>query len=294
MDKLSVMRAFCRIVERGNFARAAEDLGISPGLLSREIKLLEHGLGTSLITRTTRAMSLTDHGRLYYAEARDILAQVEGVEARIRRGAGLVSGHLRVNAPASYGQIVLSPLLPGFLAAHPELKVTLGFDDHVIDMIEGGFDLSIRIRATLPDSALLARRIGTVHQRLFAAPAYLDRAGAPRRSDELTAHRLFAYTLADTATRWQLDGPEGSVEVTFEPRARLGSSLVLRDLLLAGEGIGALPDFISDPEEARGALVRVLPDHALPDRGIYAITSSQLGSDARVTAFLDHLRVAQT
>ena len=117
MDKLSVMHAFRRIVERGSFARAAEDLGVSPALLSREIKLLEESLGTTLLTRTTRSMSLTDAGRLYYDEATGILDAVVGVETRIRDGAGAVRGHLKVNASSSFGQTVIAPILPPLLVA---------------------------------------------------------------------------------------------------------------------------------------------------------------------------------
>ena len=119
MDKLSVMHAFRRIVERGSFARAAEDLGVSPALLSREIKLLEESFGTTLLTRTTRSMSLTDAGRLYYDEASGILDAVTQVETRIRDGAGTVRGHLKVNASSSFGQTVIAPILPGFSTSIP-------------------------------------------------------------------------------------------------------------------------------------------------------------------------------
>lgn len=292
MDKLSVMNAFCRIVERGNFARAAEDLGVSPALLSREVKLLEESLGLSLLTRSTRSMALTDHGRAYYGEAQEILAAVGGMEERLRRQAGAVRGHLKVNAPGSFGQIVLAPLLPGFLAAHPELSLTLSFDDRVVDMIEGGFDLSIRVRPDLPDSNLVARRLGTSRQRLFAAPEYLARAGAPARPEDLANHATAGFRLADHATSWPLEGPDGLHPIEIVPRVQLGNSLVLRDLLISGYGIGTLPDFISDPAVATGALVQVLPDYELQPRQIYAITASRLGTDAKVAAFLDHLATA--
>ncbi|KUF10615.1 LysR family transcriptional regulator [Pseudoponticoccus marisrubri] len=292
MDKLSVMRAFQRIVERGSFARAAEDLGVSPALLSREVKLLEESLGTTLLTRSTRAMSLTDAGRLYYEEATGILDAVTGVEARIREGAGAVRGHLRVNASSSFGQMVIAPMLPGFLDAHPELRLTLSMDDRVVDMVEGGFDLSIRIRPGLPDSVLVARRIGTMRQRIFAAPGYLARAGTPETPGDLAQHRVVGFLLADHLTSWALHGPDGRMTVTLDPRVRVGNSLVLRDLLIAGHGLGTLPDFVSDPAEQSGALVRILPDWELPAPEIFAVTASRLGMDARVSAFLDHLRPA--
>lgn len=292
MDKLSVMHAFRRIVERGSFARAAEDLGVSPALLSREIRLLEESLGTTLLTRTTRAMSLTDAGRLYYDEASGILDAVAQVETRIRDGAGAVRGHLKVNASSSFGQTVIAPVLPGFLEAYPEIRLTLSLDDRIVDMVEGGFDVSIRIRARMPDSALVARKIGTMRQCIFAAPAYVARAGLPRHPDEIARHRVVGFLLADHLTSWNLTSPSGAVSLDIDPPVRVGNSLVLRDLLIAGQGIGTLPDFVSNAPEARGELVRVLPGWELPAPEIFAVTSSRLGMDAKVTAFLDHLRAA--
>ncbi|MCV2879300.1 LysR family transcriptional regulator [Sedimentimonas flavescens] len=292
MDKLSVMQAFRRIVERGSFARAAEDLGVSPALLSREIKLLEESLGSSLLTRTTRAMSLTDAGRLYYDEASSILDAVASVETRIRDGAGAVRGHLKVNASSSFGQTVISPILPEFLEAHPDLRLSLSLDDRIVDMIEGGFDVSIRILPAMPDSSLIARKIGTMRQRIFAAPAYLDQAGAPERPQDIAGHRVIGFLLADHLTKWALLGPSGAIILDLDPAIRVGNSLVLRDLLIAGQGIGTLPDFVSNEPERRGELVRVLPEWELPAPEIFAVTASRLGMDAKVTVFLDHLRAA--
>jgi DNA-binding transcriptional LysR family regulator len=292
MDKLSVMQAFRRIVERGSFARAAEDLGVSPALLSREIKLLEESLGSSLLTRTTRAMSLTDAGRLYYDEASGILDAVTSVETRIREGAGAVRGHLKVNASSSFGQTVISPILPEFLEAHPDLRLSLSLDDRIVDLVEGGFDVSIRIRPAMPDSALIARKIGTMRQRIFAAPAYLARAGIPERPEDIAGHSVIGFLLADHLTKWALQGPSGAIILDLDPAIRVGNSLVLRDLLITGQGIGTLPDFVSNEPERRGELVRVMPEWELPAPEIFAVTASRLGMDAKVTAFLDHLRAA--
>lgn len=292
MDKLSVMNAFCRIVERGSFARAAEDLGVSPALLSREVKRLEDSLGTTLLTRTTRAMSLTDPGRLYYEEARDILGAVGSVEERIRARAGAVRGDLKVNASTSFGQEVIAPLLPGFLGTYPELRVTLSLDDRVVDMVEGGFDVSIRIRQSMPDSTLVARRIATMRQRIFAAPAYLARAGTPAAPRDIPGHGIVGFLLGDHLAEWTLTGPNGAESLRLDPRVKVGNSLVLRDLLIAGQGIGTLPDFIAKAPEARGDLVRVLPDWELPAREICAVTASRFGMETKVAAFLDRLRAA--
>lgn len=286
------MQAFRRIVERGSFARAADDLGVSPALLSREVKLLEDSLGTTLLSRTTRSMSLTDAGRLYYDEAADILNAVTQIEARIREGVGAVRGHLKVNASSSFGQTVIAPMLPGFLNSYPDLRLSLSMDDRVLDMVEGGFDVSIRIRPAMPDSALVARKIGTMRQRIFAAPAYLENAGVPQTPEDIAQHRVIGFLLADHLTSWTLHGPSGMTTIDLDPPVRVGNSLVLRDLLIAGHGIGTLPDFVSKAPEARGALVRILPDWELPAPEIFAVTASRLSMDAKVTAFLEHLRAA--
>jgi DNA-binding transcriptional LysR family regulator len=293
MDKLSAMNAYCRIVERGSLARAADDLGVSAALLSRELKLLEQSLGCVLLTRTTRSMSLTDAGRLYYEQAQAILDAVRHSEDRIREGVGAVRGHLKVNASSSFGQMVIAPFLPEFLENYPDLRFTLSLDDRVVDMVEGGFDVSIRIRPAMPDSALVARRIGTVRQRIFASPNYLKGAEPLKRPDEIPNHRVIGFLLADHLTGWHLSGPGGEQRtIALDPEVKVGNSLVLRDLLIAGHGIGTLPDFVADEAEARGELVQVLPDWELPAPEIFAVTASRLGMDARVTAFLDHLRAA--
>lgn len=292
MDKLSTMQAFCRIVERGSFGRAAEDLGVSPALLSREVRLLEDSLGTTLITRTTRRMSLTEAGRVYYQESRTILDAVHRVEDHIRAGAGAMRGHLKVNASSSFGQLVIAPFLPAFTATFPDLRVTLSLDDRIIDMVEGGFDVSIRIRSAWQDSTLIARKIGTVEQGVFAAPAYLETAGLPTRPDEIARHKVLGFLLSDHLTTWDMQGPEGPCTLTVDPVVRVGNSIVLRDMLIAGAGIGTLPSFVSDGPVARGELVRLLPAYSFATRDICAVTAARLGMDARVLIFLDYLKSA--
>ncbi|MES0812046.1 LysR family transcriptional regulator [Roseibium sp. SCPC15] len=289
-----VMRAFCRIVERGSLVRASEDLGVTSGLLSRELKLLEKSLGCTLITRTTRTMALTAQGMQYYDEATAILDQIEKAEERVKIGVGQIGGRLKVNVPHSFGTAVLANFIPGFCNEHPDVDLTICFDDNVIDMVQGGFDLSIRIRAELPDSGLVTRRIGSVKQALFASPNYLAEHPKPTTPDELLDHDLIVYSLADSTTTWNLQKNGEEIGIRPSPRHRIGSSLALRDLLISGLGIGTLPDFLSDEAERTGKLTRILPDWNLPLRTIYALTGSRLGFDTRSTAFIDHLSSALT
>lgn len=168
----------------------------------------------------------------------------------------------------------------------------LSMDDRVADMVEGGFDVSIRIRAAMPDSALVEHRTGTMRQWIFASPVYFDRAGVPQSPADIPRHRVVGFLLADHLTSWTLHGPAGTAAVDLDPPIRVGNSLVLRDLLIAGQGIGTLPVFVSNPVEQSGDLVPVLPDRDLPAPEIFAVTASRLGADAQVAAFLDHLRAA--
>ncbi|MAN77058.1 MAG: LysR family transcriptional regulator [Rhizobiales bacterium] len=292
MDKLSVMNAFRRIVERGSFVGAASDLGVSPGLLSKEIKLLEKSLGCTLVTRTTRSMSLTEAGQAYYEKAVTILSAVNALEDDIRASASSLIGHLKINAPHSFGQLVIAPTLPGFLESYPELEVTLSLDDRILDVIEGGFDISIRVRPSLPDSSLMVRRLGQLKQAIFASPSYLERFGTPTRPDDIAAHTVVGFTLAGHQSEWQLLGPDEPKKLALHPRIKVGSSVVLRDLLIAGCGIGTLPDFISREPVANGRLTRVLPEYELPSPEVFAVTASHMGSDPRARAFVAHLQDA--
>ncbi|MDE4097521.1 LysR family transcriptional regulator [Phaeobacter gallaeciensis] len=289
MDKFGVMRAFCRIVDRGSMARAAEDLGVSSSLLSRDLKLLEESLGCRLITRTTRSMSLTEHGRLYYEQADRILQAVDLAEQQVRSGAQVMRGELRINAPHSFGTTVLADLLPRFASRYPDVQLSLVFDDNVLDLVQGGFDVAIRIRASLPDSGLIARKIMPVHQGVFASPEYLADCGQPEAPEDLKRHRTLSYSLAETPLTWEFNGPQRRVTVPISPQLRLGSSIVLRDMIKADMGIGSLPNFLSAPLEATGRIVRVLPDWHLPERTVYTLAASRLSADAKVVAFNDFL-----
>jgi DNA-binding transcriptional LysR family regulator len=183
-------------------------------------------------------------------------------------------------------------LIPAFLERHPQVELNLSFDDRVVDIIEGGFDLTIRIRAALPDSGLIAREIASVGQALFASPAYLAQHGTPQMTQDLASHPVVGYLHAADATAWTLEGPEGPETVPHRARLQVGSSLVLRDLLVSGLGVGALPDFLSKPAQREGRLVRVMERYALPNRHLYAVTNSRHGADAKTLAFIDHLQAA--
>ena len=290
MDRLSVMRAYCRIVELNSFKKASEDVGVSSALLSREIKLLEQSLGCQLLSRTTRSMSLTEYGQIYCDETKRLLDEIDDLNGSIREKTGIVQGHLKINAPVSFGLEVLSPMLPDFLSSYPDLQVSLTLDDHVLDMIEGGFDISIRVKKELPSSALVAKPICVVKQQMFASPSYLNTHGKPKQVEDLELHTILTFSLADHSSKWGLTGPDGHVSVPIHAKVVVNNSLILRDLLISGQGIGTLPSFISEPAVNDGLLERVLPDHELSDRHVFAVMPTRLSTDAKIRAFIDHLK----
>ncbi|MEH6417761.1 LysR family transcriptional regulator [Pseudomonas sp. CGJS7] len=293
MDSLALMRSFRRIVESGSFAKAAEELRMSAAGLSKQMRQLEARLGTVLLQRTTRSMSLTDSGRWYYAECCRLIDEIDALESRLRDQSERVDGLLRVSAPLSFGLTVLSPLLSRFLLAHPQLRLDLSLDDRVIDVVAEGFDVAIRLRAELEDSSLIARRLGSLGQLLCASPEYLRRRGEPTTPQELCGHDLLGYSLADTPRQWTLRGKDGdSAFVLPVPRATVNNSLLLRDMLIQGLGVGSLPAFLALPRIASGELRELLPDHRQSPRHIHAVYATGRHLPAKVRAFVDFLAEA--
>lgn len=289
MDHLGAIRSFRRVAERGSFSRAAEELGFSSAGLSKQIRWLEERLGSVLIQRTTRRMSLTEAGQTYYQECCRLLDQLDEVERSISAETDHVTGRLRVNVPLSFGLTVLSPILPHFMNSYPHLKIDLTLSDSLLDVVGAGFDITIRVRSELNDSSLIARKLADVDQILCAAPAYLERSGKPRSVDDLHDHDCFSYTLADSPHVWNLTGPDGQISIPIPARLSASNSLMLRDLILAGTGIGALPSFIAKPHIESGALVQILKDYVFPQRHVYAVYPTSRYLQPKVRVFLDFL-----
>lgn len=290
MDTFNYMRAFRRIVELGSLAKAAEDLDVSSAGLSKQLRALEAHLGAVLIQRTTRKMSLTDTGAAYYAECCRLLDELNALEKSVKQQSRRVSGRLRVNAPVSFALSVLSPLLARFLRQYPELRLDLAMEDRLVDAVGQGFDVSIRLRAQLDDSSLIARRLASLTQMLCAAPSYLDRRGHPDSVQALRGHDLLSYTLADSPGAFP-DGETGQPpDLPAGPsHVQVNNSLMLRDLLEAGLGIGALPSFLAAPAIAAGTLAHVLPDLPAAPRYVYAVYPTSRHLQPKVKAFVDFL-----
>lgn len=286
MDTIDAMRVFVAVVERNGFSAAAEALDLSTTAVTRQIAALEKRLSARLLNRTTRRVSPTSTGAAYYQRCVQLLAEFDELEASVGAQALQPSGRLRINAPVSYGITRLAPLLPGYCARYPQVELDLSLADRVVDMVEEGFDLAIRITRQ-PSPSLIARRLAQARISLCAAPAYLARRGTPATPQDLAGHDCLAYEYGGDS--WPLRGPQGEVNVPLNPHMRANNGEVLREAAIAGMGIIAQPDFIISQALDDGRLVPVLPDWEVPPIGIHAVYASRSHLAPKVRSFIDYL-----
>ncbi len=279
---------FAKIVETRSFARAAAELKLSKATVSKAVSRLEIKLGSRLINRTSRRLAVTDAGRRLSERAAHILAEGEAAESEALAQSVNPRGLVRLAAPMSFGVLHIAPLLPEFLATYPGISVDLHLSDAMVDVIGEGFDAALRI-ASLPDSSLIARRLCRVEAYLLAAPAYLEKHGRPKHPLHLTEHACISYAYLMTPDTWRFKNKSGEV-ATVRPEGplRVNNGDAMLPALIAGLGLGVLPDFIADPALADGRLEAVLTDWSLPSHALHWVTPPG-GRPARVEALADYL-----
>jgi DNA-binding transcriptional LysR family regulator len=258
MDRFEEMRVFAAVVDAGSFVGAAGALEMSKAPVSRYVAELESRLGTRLLHRTTRKLSLTPEGEVFYARCRELLGGVEEAEAEITSRSGEASGLLRVNVPVSFGLLHLASLWAEFMAQHPRVTLDVTLADRVVDLVEEGFDLAVRI-ARLPNSSLVSRPLTSTRLVLCASPAYLRKRGQPTHPSELASHDVLAYSLFSMGDQWEFTGSEGVVSVKVAPRMRTNSGDTCRVAALRNQGIVLQPTFLVGPDLLAGTLVEVMP-----------------------------------
>lgn len=286
MNPLTAMQAFRRVVELGSFAAAAREADLSNAVVSKYVAQLEQQLGTRLLQRTTRQLSLTEAGQRYYQTVVHVLDELAAAELQIRDASSRPKGTLRLNAPMSFGLLHVAPLLPMFAERYPEIDIDLSLGDQVQDLVEEGFDMALRIRERLEDSSLVAKPLATVQRVLCAAPAYLTKAGEPRHPHDLRAHNCLRYSLATDSQRWQFDRDGEPIEVAVRGSLNANNSLALLASVQAGCGIALLPRFLAGPALQRQELVTLLPDYQLAARTLYAVVPSRRGLTQKVQRLL--------
>lgn len=288
MDKYQEMRVFSAVVEASSFVGAADSLDMSKAAVSRYVSELEQRLGVRLLHRTTRRLSLTPEGEVFLARCREILSSIEASEVEITTRSVSVIGLLKVSVPVSFGIRHMAPLWPDFLDLHPQLNLDVQLADRLIDLVDEGFDLAIRI-ARLEDSSLISRQIAATRLVLCAAPSYLERRGVPAHPSDLATHDVVGYSLLATGDQWQFEGPDGPVSVKVRPRfwSNNGDSCIAA--CVQGAGIQLQPTFLIDEELRRGALVEVLPQYQAATLGIYAVYPTRKFVLPKVRALIELL-----
>lgn len=288
LDDLKRMVIFSRVVEEGSFSAAAQKLGIAKSAVSKHVAVLEQNIGARLLNRSTRGLSLTDIGESYYQHCSRINEAAEEARRCIDPLQDEPQGTLRVACPVSYGIQYIAPLLHAFLHEHPGLKAELLLDDNVVDMVQHGIDVAIRV-GWLPDSSLRARKLGNAQRLLCASPDYLARTGVPQTPDDLTRHEWIIFTLLPTPYHCTFSKNRQSRTVQVKGRIKTNNGNAVRSLLLEGAGIAALSDFLVLEDIEAGRLIRLLPGHAIAEAGIYAVYQDQRLQQAKIRRFIDFI-----
>ena len=291
MDRLTGIAIFVRVVETESFSRAADQLGLSKSTVSKQIRRLEDRLGVRLLNRTTRSMSLTDVGREFYERCSGIVDQAQAAEAAVTDMQTAPVGKLRVAGPMSFGTRELAPAISEFLREHEGMHVELSLSDHLVNLVDEGFDLAIRV-STLPDSSLVATRLAPARRVVVASPAYLAKAGTPAHPSDLADHQclLYAYQRGSAET-WRFEGEEGQeVAVRVSGMLRVNNGEALARAAREGLGVVMLPTFIVGDDLRAGNLECLFPDWKTDMGGVYAIYPHGRHLSPRLRAFVDFLR----
>ncbi|WP_342237043.1 LysR family transcriptional regulator [Inquilinus sp. OTU3971] len=289
MDHMVALKVFRTAVELGSFAHAAKALQLSPAAVSKNIGELERHVQARLLNRTTRRMSLTEAGSIYYQQVRRILDDIEDADRSLGALQNKPSGLLRVTAPVSLTLLTLSPAIPGFLARYPELSLDLALDDRRVDIVKEGYDVAIRGSDSLEESSLVARKLFTLDHVVCGSPDYIGRRGAPERPDDLRRHDCVQFTLSGHADEWAFRRGGEAVRVPIDGRYKVTSSIAVRDALLAGFGLSLVPRRYVADDIARGTLATVLDGWSAVETSVYAVYPSKRYLVPKVRAFVDFI-----
>ena len=276
MDRFGEMETFARVVESGSFSRAARDLHMTPSAVSKMIGRLEDRLGVRLLSRTTRKLSLTEEGRAFYQRVTPILAEVEEAEETVSLSTAEARGVLKVNSSTAFGQYQIVPLIPGILEKYPSLQVQLTMTDSIVNLVEEGYDVSVRI-GTLTDSSLIARKLGVAHRVLVAAPSYLERHGRPTCPEDLKDHECLKLSIPTSLNKWEFTTADGPRTVEVKGRFEADNAIALHEAALAGIGLSDMRAWMAH-ERARGV-------SANPMSYCWAAISSSISLRCRLCRF---------
>ena len=292
MDRITGMQLFVRVVETGSFSKASGDLGITQPTATRHVAALEQRLGARLLHRSTRGVTATEVGALYYDKCKAIQRELEEADNLATLLQSKVGGTLRISTSVAFGRRVVTPLALRFMAAHPDVSIDLAFDDRYVNLVEQGVDVALRM-GRLADSSLGARYLGVNPWLVAAAPAYLARAGTPAAPAELERHACLVYRSVQGDDRWQFSDAAGrALAVPVRGPLRSNNLSTVLAAARAGLGLAALPRYVARESLADGSIVPVLEGHALPAQELHAVYPSPKLVPSKVAAFIAFLQEA--
>lgn len=286
MDRFHALNVFVKVAELKGFAAAARHLNMSPPTVTRMVSMLEDSLGIRLFVRTTRSVMLTDSGQRFFEDARRILADLEEAERAAFGSYAEPTGELSVTASVLFGRMFITPLLGEFLDLYPKLSARTLYVDRVVNLIDEGLDVGIRI-GNLADSSLMAVRCGAVKQILFASPTYLESHGKPETPDDLSRHAIINSTALNASAQWHFQSGRKSTTKRVNPRISMNTNDAVIELALQGHGIGRLLSYQVAPYIADGRLKTVMKSYEPPEVPIHLVHQEGRTVSAKVRAFVD-------
>ncbi|RZN16447.1 LysR family transcriptional regulator [Bradyrhizobium sp. Leo121] len=288
MDKVASLRAFVRVVETGSFAEAGRQLRLSRSAVSKYVAELEESLGVQLLNRTTRHVSTNESGQMYFERALSILSELDAADQAVSQAQSAPHGLLRVNAPMSFGTLRLGPAVADFMGKYPKIQLQLVLSDDLLDPVQDGFDVTLRI-AELESSSLIARRIVPIDRIVCASPDHLAEHGTPTHPRDLREHVALTYGFLLTGNQWKLTGADGDHWIQPSWSLCANNAEVLRDVAVKGHGIALIPTFIAGDALHTGALKTILSDYHAPPLTLYAIYPPTRHLSVKVRLFIDFL-----
>jgi DNA-binding transcriptional LysR family regulator len=288
VDLLVAFRTFVRITETGSFSAVAREIGATQPAISRQIAQLEEHLGVRVFQRSTRSLTLTEDGRDLLTHARLVLDSVAEAEAAIGRRRGTASGLVRLGCPTVFGRVYIAPRIGALLERHPGLSVELSVADDIVDMVQQGLDIAIRV-GEIADPSLVARKVGSTTPTTIASPAYLQQRGEPTQPSDLTQHECIIFTRGTDPTEWVFTGPEGTVSVTVQGRFRSNGIEAVLAATIHGVGISRMPAWMARDALQSGEVRRVLAGWRPKPRPIFAVYPSRRFLAPRTRAVIDFL-----
>jgi DNA-binding transcriptional LysR family regulator len=285
-NRVGEMVVFVRVVDAGSFSEAARQLLMTPSTASKLVFRTEQRLGVRLLERSTRRLSLTDEGRIYYERSNALLAELDDIERVLAQGTLTARGTIRVNASVAFGTWGIEPLLPEFWNRHPNIVVDLSLSDEIVDLYLDRTDIAFRV-GSLGDSALRARRIGVASRKIVAAPAYLEQHGVPESIDDLDRHNCLGFNFNRANPMWPLNQAGRIIDRIVKGNLLANNGETVRRMAIAGAGIARLADFHIDDDIAAGRLTEVLSDTGHDTEEVHALYLGGEHVPQRIRLFLD-------